>query len=234
MSANELFRQQGRVCSFFTPPTLHTYARTRAGIALLSVSKDLQGARDGPVKGGMDGSAVRRHPASLVPRCLHDPSLLELVRSPVTADMIRECITWCQLPSLHCARGELTSVFRSEPFLFSPRLYRTKDGRRHPLRSGHLRRALVAADDSFPGRSHRSARAVAARRAATRDVHLDSRAEIERPSSDPALYAHLPRPAALEATRSGARHGVDATSGLSRDSHCGSKKPEWCAPSLAT
>ncbi|GAA5951589.1 hypothetical protein JCM8115_005190 [Rhodotorula mucilaginosa] len=40
----------------------------------------------------MDGSAarpLRRHPASLVPRCLHDPSLLELVRSPVTADMIR-------------------------------------------------------------------------------------------------------------------------------------------------
>ncbi|GAA5992517.1 hypothetical protein JCM10908_000858 [Rhodotorula pacifica] len=42
----------------------------------------------------MDGPAsaphlsVRRHPASLVPRCLHDPSLLELVRCPVTADMI--------------------------------------------------------------------------------------------------------------------------------------------------
>lgn len=48
----------------------------------------------------MDGSAarpLRRHPASLVPRCLHDPSLLELVRSPVTADMIRECIPWCEL-----------------------------------------------------------------------------------------------------------------------------------------
>ncbi|GAA5862889.1 hypothetical protein JCM3774_006676 [Rhodotorula dairenensis] len=32
--------------------------------------------------------SVRRHPASLVPRCLHDPRLLELVRCPVTADMI--------------------------------------------------------------------------------------------------------------------------------------------------
>jgi len=30
----------------------------------------------------------RRHPASLVPKFMHDPALLELVRAPVTAEMI--------------------------------------------------------------------------------------------------------------------------------------------------
>ncbi|GAA5971544.1 hypothetical protein JCM11641_000634 [Rhodosporidiobolus odoratus] len=33
-------------------------------------------------------SSTRRHPASLLPKFMHDPRLLELVRSPVTPDMI--------------------------------------------------------------------------------------------------------------------------------------------------
>ncbi|GAA5869202.1 hypothetical protein JCM8547_005167 [Rhodosporidiobolus lusitaniae] len=33
-------------------------------------------------------SMARRHPASLIPKFLHDPSLLEFVRAPVTQDMI--------------------------------------------------------------------------------------------------------------------------------------------------
>ncbi|GAA5967545.1 hypothetical protein JCM3765_007388 [Sporobolomyces pararoseus] len=33
-------------------------------------------------------SSVRRHPASLLPKNLHDPALLEFVRAPVTQDMI--------------------------------------------------------------------------------------------------------------------------------------------------
>ncbi|SGY17863.1 BQ5605_C015g07919 [Microbotryum silenes-dioicae] len=33
-------------------------------------------------------SMNRRHPASLIPKFLHDPSLLELVRAPVTSEMI--------------------------------------------------------------------------------------------------------------------------------------------------
>lgn len=33
-------------------------------------------------------SALRRHPASLLPKFQHDPALLELMRSPVTQDMI--------------------------------------------------------------------------------------------------------------------------------------------------
>lgn len=31
---------------------------------------------------------ARRHPASLMPKFMHDPALLELVRAPVTAEMI--------------------------------------------------------------------------------------------------------------------------------------------------
>lgn len=31
---------------------------------------------------------TRRHPASLLPKFMHDPALLELVRSPVTPEMI--------------------------------------------------------------------------------------------------------------------------------------------------
>lgn len=31
---------------------------------------------------------TRRHPASLIPKSMHDPALLELVRSPVTPEMI--------------------------------------------------------------------------------------------------------------------------------------------------
>ncbi|GAA5870334.1 hypothetical protein JCM1840_004695 [Sporobolomyces johnsonii] len=33
-------------------------------------------------------SSTRRHPASLLPKFMHDPALLELVRQPVTGDMI--------------------------------------------------------------------------------------------------------------------------------------------------
>ena len=33
-------------------------------------------------------SESRRHPASLLPKFMHDPTLLELVRSPVTSDMV--------------------------------------------------------------------------------------------------------------------------------------------------
>jgi hypothetical protein len=36
---------------------------------------------------------ARRHPASLLPKFQHDPALLELVRSPVTSDMICESRT---------------------------------------------------------------------------------------------------------------------------------------------
>lgn len=31
---------------------------------------------------------TRRHPASLIPKFMHDPALLELVRSPVTPEII--------------------------------------------------------------------------------------------------------------------------------------------------
>ncbi|KAI5481852.1 G1/S-specific cyclin PLC1 [Pseudohyphozyma bogoriensis] len=34
--------------------------------------------------------STRRHPASLIPKFMHDPALLELVRSPVTPEMISE------------------------------------------------------------------------------------------------------------------------------------------------
>ncbi|KAL8277043.1 hypothetical protein RQP46_010577 [Phenoliferia psychrophenolica] len=36
----------------------------------------------------MSSSQTRRHPASLIPKFMHDPALLELVRSPVTPEMI--------------------------------------------------------------------------------------------------------------------------------------------------
>lgn len=36
---------------------------------------------------------TRRHPASLIPKFMHDPALLELVRSPVTPEMISEFAT---------------------------------------------------------------------------------------------------------------------------------------------
>ena len=38
----------------------------------------------------MSSSQTRRHPASLIPKFMHDPALLELVRSPVTPEMICE------------------------------------------------------------------------------------------------------------------------------------------------
>ena len=137
------------------------------------------------------------------------------------------------LPWLGATKADRWTPPIRNPFVLS-RLYCTKDGRRHPLRSGDLRRALVAADDSLPGRIYRSPRAVAAaRRAATRGVHLDSRAKVKRPGPDPAFYTHLPRPVALEVTGSGARHGVDTTSGLSRDPHRGGKEPQRCAPALS-
>ena len=37
---------------------------------------------------GMTSNAMRRHPASLLPRIVHNPSLTDLIRCPVTRDMI--------------------------------------------------------------------------------------------------------------------------------------------------
>ncbi|WFD33756.1 hypothetical protein MCUN1_000573 [Malassezia cuniculi] len=37
---------------------------------------------------GMSSSAMRRHPASLLPRIVHNPSLTDLIRCPVTRDMV--------------------------------------------------------------------------------------------------------------------------------------------------
>ena len=36
----------------------------------------------------MTSSAMRRHPASLLPRIVHNPSLTDLIRCPVTRDMV--------------------------------------------------------------------------------------------------------------------------------------------------
>lgn len=49
-------------------------------------------------------SAVRRHPASLLPKFEHDPALLELMRAPVTREMI--CMCFSNLPR----RALLTTV----------------------------------------------------------------------------------------------------------------------------
>lgn len=36
-------------------------------------------------------SAIRRHPASLIPKFEHDPALVELMRAPVSREMICKC-----------------------------------------------------------------------------------------------------------------------------------------------
>ncbi|KAK4699235.1 PHO85 cyclin-1, partial [Phenoliferia sp. Uapishka_3] len=41
-----------------------------------------------PTTTPLSSSQTRRHPASLIPKFMHDPALLELVRSPVTPEMI--------------------------------------------------------------------------------------------------------------------------------------------------
>lgn len=52
-------------------------------------------------------SMSRRHPASLLPKFMHDPALLELVRSPVTSEMISESLPTsrdCSLRPNHRSR----------------------------------------------------------------------------------------------------------------------------------
>lgn len=39
---------------------------------------------------GLSSSALRRHPASLVPKAVHNPALLDLVKCPVSRDMVGE------------------------------------------------------------------------------------------------------------------------------------------------
>ncbi|BGP14108.1 hypothetical protein JCM10213_002405 [Rhodosporidiobolus nylandii] len=46
-------------------------------------------------------TSTRRHPASLLPKFMHDPRLLELVRSPVTSDMITY-IAQCAVDVIQC------------------------------------------------------------------------------------------------------------------------------------
>jgi hypothetical protein len=39
---------------------------------------------------GLSSSALRRHPASLTPKAVHNPALLDLVKCPVSRDMVGE------------------------------------------------------------------------------------------------------------------------------------------------
>lgn len=64
--------------------------RTYSSTSTASSTSSIGGAGAASSSPYIPPALARRHPASLLPKFQHDPALLELVRSPVTAEMISE------------------------------------------------------------------------------------------------------------------------------------------------
>ena len=65
----------------------------------------------------LSSSALRRHPASLLPRIVHNPSLTDLIRYPVTRDMVAY-IAKQATNVIQCALMHATVRVCSDPKIF--------------------------------------------------------------------------------------------------------------------
>lgn len=162
-------------------------------------------------------SSTRRHPASLLPKMMHDPALLEFVRSPVTSDMI-------------CTR--FSSVHRhselSADLLHLNSLHRCQSGRRDPMRSSPSGRApLPSRDPHQDFLLHRSARVAAVAHPFPGDLHRYPRRQVECSSADAHVHARLPRPIEAPSTQGGQGHALYETSHRAQCIDCCGQVSQW-------